>query len=69
MTDQIGPLPAITLEPGMTLVFRAVDLTTGANVADVPVSEISIYVDSEGAGDIGVPVPDVLPVFPYGANV
>lgn len=68
MADQVGPLPNITLEPGMTLVFRAVDIATGSNVADVPISEISVYVDSLGAGDIGVPVTQFLPFLPYGDN-
>lgn len=58
------PFPALELGAGMTLVFRALDPSSGANVADVNVTEISIY--AEGGDDAGEPGEDVLPVYFYG---
>lgn len=60
------PFPALELHSGMSLMFRALDPITGANVADVIVTDVSIYADA-GDDDAG-PLSDVLPIFPYGAQ-
>lgn len=38
-----GPLPVIHLYAGMVLTFEAIDPTTGAAVAGVSVSDLSVY--------------------------
>jgi hypothetical protein len=67
--DLIASFPLTVLRPGMTLVFRAVDAATEANVANVVVSDVSLYGNVADAGDAAGPVTDVIPVFPYGENV
>lgn len=64
MADLMVPFPALELHGGMTLMFRALDPTTGVNVADVLVTDISIYADQTD-DDAGV-ADFVTPIFPYG---
>jgi hypothetical protein len=42
--------PQATLEPGMQIVFEAIDPTTGAAVTGVTVSGIGMLVEGTGAG-------------------
>lgn len=51
-TDQLmAPLPQITLEPGMQIVFEAINPTTGAAVNGVTVKGITIYGTNAAGGD------------------
>jgi hypothetical protein len=68
MSDNVGPLPMITLEPGMTLSLWPVDPTTGTPDASVEIYDINIYgvtPDPEDAAGTGLFVP---PFLPYGTN-
>lgn len=52
----IAGIPALELTPGMSVVFEAVDATTGAAVTGVTVTAVAIYgLDLRGAsGNLAV---------------
>jgi hypothetical protein len=69
MTQNIAPLPDLTLTPGMTVVLWGIDSAGGAFVAGIVILDISIYGDSPDIDDGAGTGEFVLPVFPYGTNV
>ena len=57
-TDQLmAPLPQITLEPGMQIVFEAISPTTGLAITGVTVKGIAIYGTDEAGGEPTVLTP------------
>lgn len=51
-TDQLmAPLPKLILGPGCSIIMEALDPTTGAPIAGVTVSGLSIYGDDVGPSD------------------
>lgn len=46
MTDLEGPLSAVTLIPGCSVVFEAIDPVSGNAVTGVKVTNVAIYADS-----------------------
>lgn len=66
MAELIAPLPEMVLQPGMSVVFEAIDPASGAAVTGVKVTEVSIFGDTTSGGDTSggsVNVTDVAPEF------
>jgi hypothetical protein len=72
MAELIGPLASMTLQPGMMIVFEAIDPNTMAAVAGVKVTNVAVLADTaSGADGTGgtVDLTDVAPSFvpvPFG---
>jgi hypothetical protein len=43
-TQQIAPMPLVTLENGMTVTLAAIDPATGAAITGVVISDAAVYV-------------------------
>lgn len=56
MADLLAPLPIIDLLPGAVIRLEAIDPTTGAAVAGVSVSDITIYGDAIEGADLSAPI-------------
>ena len=50
-TAKMSPIP---LQPGMQIVFEAINTSTGAAVSGVTVSNVAIFPDDLGAGGVGL---------------
>lgn len=64
-----GLAPGIVLTSGYVVKLIAVDPITGANVSGVIVENVSMQVSTADLDEGAPVVPDVPPVFAYGADV